>query len=142
MTMSYPLCVRLDSRDQAGLPVRHPFYYLVQDTLQDIIKCPLILHYMVKNTFPRPTDEVAEEQRVQEIIQYLHNSCPTVSGSDSPTMDSSLVQTRAYSGCHGGRDPKSKKVARQHVYLQTCLIDAWLNIYSTWTELVRAGPYL
>jgi hypothetical protein len=72
-------------------------------------------------------DEVVEKQRVQEIIQYMQNTCPTFSGSDSPALDSTFVDVRAYSGCHGGKDPKSRKIARKHIYIQKCLVDEWVK---------------
>jgi hypothetical protein len=133
MTMSYdsyPLCIFLESREQKRLPVHHPFCHLVRDALQDVIRCPLILHYMAKGTFANEShpDEDAEKQRVQEIIQYLQNNSPTVSGSDSPAMDSSLVETRMYSGC-GNDHTKNGKIVRQHVYIQKSLVDAWMNAY-------------
>jgi hypothetical protein len=77
MTMS-SLCIFLKSREQKRLPAHHPFYHLVRDALLDVIRCPLILHYMAKGTFANEShpDEDAEKQRVQEIIQYLQNNSP------------------------------------------------------------------
>jgi hypothetical protein len=73
------------------------------------------------------SDEVAEDQRVQEVIQYLQNSSPTFSGSESPAMDSTFVDMRAYSGC--GNDRTSRKIARKHVFIQKRLVDAWMTAY-------------
>ncbi|OJA11782.1 hypothetical protein AZE42_07384 [Rhizopogon vesiculosus] len=73
------------------------------------------------------SDGGAEEQRIQEIINYLQNNCPTFSGSDSPAMDSTFVDMRAYSGC--GKDRQSRKTARKHVYIQKCLVDAWMKAH-------------
>jgi hypothetical protein len=72
MSYNYPLCVFADVCE-GRLRSNHPFYYLVQDSLQDVMKSPLILHYMAKSTLANEShhDEVAEKQRVQEIIQYL-----------------------------------------------------------------------
>jgi hypothetical protein len=70
-------------------------------------------------------DEVVEKGRIQEIIQYLQTNHPTVSGSDSPSMNLTLVDTRAYSGCGNGR--KSRKFARKHVYIQKSLVDTWVR---------------
>ncbi|KAG2061598.1 hypothetical protein BDR06DRAFT_947079, partial [Suillus hirtellus] len=60
-----------------------------------------------------------------EITQYLQTTCPTVSGSDSPAMISTFVDVRAYSACQGGKDPKSRKLARKHIYIQKRLVDDW-----------------
>jgi hypothetical protein len=129
--MSHLLCVFLDSRDHEKLPVDHPFYDFVKVTLQHVVESPLVLRYMAQNTLqnePLP-DEVMGEQRVQEIIQYLKINCPTVSGSDSATMyPKTLVATRAYLGC--GQDPKNRKLARKHVYIQKYLIDGWMELRS------------
>ena len=70
MTISYPLCVFLESREQRKLSTRHPFYQVTLEALQDIIKCPLILDYMAKTTLAHP-DEDAVKQRIHEIIQTL-----------------------------------------------------------------------
>jgi hypothetical protein len=86
---------------------------------------------MAKNTLQNEPSRDEEEQRVQEIVQYLQMNHPTVSGSDSPAVDSStlpLVETRAYSNC--GKDRKSRKLARKHIYIQKSLIDAWMGNYS------------
>jgi len=127
MLMPYPLCVFLESREQGKLSTCHPFYIVTQDALRDIIKCSLILDYMAKTTLAH-ADEDAVKQRVQEIIQYLQNHAPTVSGSDSPAMDSSFTEMRMYSGC--GKNLMNRRIARQHVYIQKYLIDAWLNTYT------------
>ncbi|OJA11855.1 hypothetical protein AZE42_08030 [Rhizopogon vesiculosus] len=135
MAKSYQLYVFLESRDQARLPVYHPFYQLVHNVLTDLIQYyPLVNSYMVKTTLANEPcrDKVAEKQRANDIIRYLKDNCPIVSGSDSPAMDSSLVETRAYFGC--GKDSKSRKAGRQHIYIQKCLVDAWLNIYSKATD--------
>jgi hypothetical protein len=95
--MSYPLCVFLDSREQSPA-ADHPFYRLVEGTLQSVIQCPVIMRYLAMNVTLN-FDEVAEDQKVQEVIQYLQNSGPTFSGSESPAMDSTFVDMRAYSGC-------------------------------------------
>ena len=84
--MSY--CVFLDSRGQGRLPIHHPFYHVVEQTVQNIVQSLLILHYLAETTLantPFP-DEAAKNQRVQEIIQYLQNNYPTFSGSDSPSL--------------------------------------------------------
>jgi hypothetical protein len=129
--MSYPLYVFLESREQGKLPVHHPFYDLVYNALQDVIKCQLILNYMAKTTLANGpwSDKVAEARRAQEIIEYLQNNCPTVSGSDSPALDSSLVETRMYSGCGNGPNVKDRKIARQHIYIQKCLVDSWIKTF-------------
>jgi hypothetical protein len=79
---------------------------------------------MVRNTLENP-EEAAEKQRAEEIIQYLKNTCPTVSGSDSPVLDRAFVDVRAYMGC--AKDPKSRKIARKHIYIQKRLIDEWMK---------------
>lgn len=126
MTISYPLCVFIESREQGRLSHDHPFYRLVEETIQNVIHCPVVLHHMARSTLDT-LDEVVEKQRVQEIIQYMQNTCPTFSGSDSPALDSTFVDVRAYSGCHGGKDPKSRKIARKHIYIQKCLVDEWVK---------------
>jgi len=128
--MTHPLCVFLESREQGKLPNNHPFHFVVEETVQNIAQSPLILHYLAETTLgnaPYP-DEAIKEQRVQEIIQYLQNNCPTFSGSDSPTMQARLTDVRAYADC-GKLDLKSKMVARKHVYIQKNLVDAWMDSY-------------
>ncbi|OAX33644.1 hypothetical protein K503DRAFT_775402 [Rhizopogon vinicolor AM-OR11-026] len=127
--MSNPICVFLESREQR-LPTYHPFYLLVQETLQNVIHCPIVSIYMANSILQNEQypDEVAEKQRVEQIIHYLHNNCPTISGSDSPAMDSTFIDVRAYSGCSKG--PKSIKFARKHVYIQKRLVDAWMRTLS------------
>jgi hypothetical protein len=130
-TMSYPLCVFLDSCKHERLSIDHPFYDFVKETLQHVKKSPLILDYMANDTLQNEpqSDEAAERRRVREIIQFLRTNPPTVSGSDSPTMDSArLVETRAYSGCGGYR--KDRKLARKHIYIQKPLVDAWMKARS------------
>jgi hypothetical protein len=133
-TLSYPLCVFLDSRKHGRLPVDHHFYRLVEEILHNVEDSPLILRYIAESTLAFQNephgDDVVEERR-QEIVQYLKMNRPTVSGSDSPAMDSStlqLVETRAYSGCD--KDRKSRKLARKHIYIQKSLVDAWMGAYS------------
>ena len=132
MTPSYPLCVFLESRRQQKLSVHHPFYCLINETLQNFIRleCPVILQYMARDTLgdEKLFDTAVETKRVHDIIHYLRNTCPTVSGSDSPAMESTFVDMRAYSGC--GKDPKSRKIVRKHVYIQKRLVDAWMKVYS------------
>jgi hypothetical protein len=144
MTTSYQIYVFLESRDQGSLPVHHSFYQLVHNTLKDVIQYPLVISYMVKATLANGLshDKVAEKQRANDIILYLQDNCPIVSGSDSPAMDSSLVETRAYSGC--GKDSKNRKISRlrQHIYIQKCLVDAWLNTYSKATDATGVGRHL
>jgi hypothetical protein len=82
-TMSYPLCVFLDSRKHGRIPVHHPFYRFVKETLQHVIDSALILRYMAKNQNGSSPSGAEEQRRVQDIIQYLKSNCPTVSGSDS-----------------------------------------------------------
>jgi len=129
---TYPLCVFLESRDQGRLTYDHPFYRLVEEVLQNIIQSPLVMVYMARNTLKYDSEqfpnEDAEKQRIQQIIHYLQNICPTVSGSDSPRMDSAFVQTRAYSGCC--KNPRRRKAARKHVYIQKRLVDAWMKAYN------------
>jgi hypothetical protein len=135
-TMSFPLCVFLDSLDQGRLPLNHPFYRLVDETRQHIIESPLVLGYIAKVTLQNELrhDEVVEKRRIQEIIQYLQINHPTVSSSDSPSMNFILVDTRAYSGCSKGR--KSRKLARKHVYIQKSLVNNWIGVR---TETFRAA---
>jgi hypothetical protein len=138
--MSFPLCVFLDSLDQGRLPLDHPFYRLVDKTRQHIIESPLVLGYMAKVTLqnePRH-DEVVEKGRIQEIIQYLQTNHPTVSGSDSPSMNLTLVDTRAYSGCGNGR--KSRKFARKHVYIQKSLVNTWVRTETRSVTTYRRYP--
>jgi hypothetical protein len=138
--MSYPLCVFLDSREQRRLLSDHPFYRLIEEGLQNVICCPLILHYMAESTLPsepRPNGATLE-QRIPEIIQYLRNDCPMFSGSDSPAMDSTFVDVRAYWGC--GRNPKSRKFARRHVYFQKRLVDAWMQAECGKDAALDGGP--
>jgi len=130
--MSYPLCVFLESRKQQKLPVHHPFYRLIEGTLQNFTQheCPVAVQYMARHTLGHEKllfDTAIEKQRVDDIIRYLQNFCPTVSGSDSPAMDSTFVDMRAYSGC--GKDPKSREIVRKHVYIQKRLVDAWMKAY-------------
>lgn len=127
--MSYRLHVFQDGREQGGLLVNHPFYRLVEETLQNVLQSQLVMLYMARKTLehkPSP-DVVRENQRVTEITRYLQNVCPTISGSNSPTMDSIFVEMRAYAGC--GEDPKRRKVARKHVYIQKHLIGTWIHAY-------------
>lgn len=124
MTISYPLCVFIESREQGKLPVGHPFCHIVKETVQNVMLFHPILRHMARNTLENP-DEAAEKQRVQEIIEYLSNTCPTVSGSDSPAMDSTFVDVRAYTSC--GKDPKGRKIARKHIYIQKRLLDEWMK---------------
>ena len=131
---TYPLCVFLESREQGRLTYNHPFYRLVEEVLQNIIQSPLVMLYMARNTLKYDSEwqsspnEDAEKQRIKEIIHYLQTVCPTVSGSDSPRMDSAFVQTRAYSGCC--KNPRRRKAARKHVYIQKRLVDAWMKAYN------------
>jgi hypothetical protein len=127
--MSHTLCVFLESREQGKLPTNHPFYCLVEEAFHNIVQCPLIMLYMARNTLKHgPFPNEVEKQRVKEIMQYLQNVCPTVSGSDSPAMESTFVDIRAYSVC--GEDPKIRKVARKHVYIQSHLVIAWMRAHS------------
>ncbi|KAG1857699.1 hypothetical protein DFJ58DRAFT_745000 [Suillus subalutaceus] len=126
MTISYPICVFIESREQGRISHDYPFYRLVEETIQNVIHCPVVLRHMARSTLKNP-DKVAEKRRVQEIIQYIQNTCPTVSGSDSPAIYSKFVEVRAYSGCHSGKDPKSRKIARKHIYLQKRLVDDWVK---------------
>ncbi|KAG2343857.1 hypothetical protein BDR05DRAFT_962485 [Suillus weaverae] len=109
---------------QGKLPAGHPFCHIVKETIQNVVLSHPILRHMARNTLENP-DEAAEKQRAQEIIKYLENSCPAVSGSDSPALDSTFVDVRAYTGC--GKDPKSRKIARKHIYIQKCLVDEWME---------------
>jgi hypothetical protein len=138
--MSYPLCVFLESREQ-GLDTNHPFYRLVEETFRNVIQCPVVMLYMARITleYSDPSDEVAEKQRVEEIILYLQNVCPTISGSDSPTMDSTFVEMRAYLGC--GEDTKRRKVSRKHVYIQKRLVDVWMEIHDS-QSYANEGKFL
>ncbi|KAG2365756.1 hypothetical protein BDR07DRAFT_1458961 [Suillus spraguei] len=81
------------SRYQGKLPADHPFYHLVRDTIQNAIRYLPILQHMARNTLENP-DEIAVRQRAEDIIQYLQNTCPTVSGSDSPAMRSTFVDMK------------------------------------------------
>jgi hypothetical protein len=124
------LCVFLDSRARERLLVDHPFRLFVKETHQHVIDSRLILEYMAEATLHNgPRSDKVVERRVQEIIQYLEKYHPTVSGSDSPAMDSvTLVETRAYSGCGGDR--LDRKFAREHIYIQKPLVDAWMKARS------------
>ncbi|KAG1789419.1 uncharacterized protein HD556DRAFT_1311382 [Suillus plorans] len=123
MTVSYPLCVFLESRDQGKLPAGHPFCHLVRETVHNATLDLSILHHMARNTLENP-DEVAVKQRAQEIIHHLQNTPPTFSGSDSPAMHSTFIDVRAYSGCHGGKGPKD---TRKHIYVQKRLVNNWMK---------------
>ncbi|KAG2077963.1 hypothetical protein BDR04DRAFT_1064935 [Suillus decipiens] len=123
MTITYMPCVFLESRHQGKLPADHPFYHLVMETIQNSILYLPILHHMARNTLANP-DEIAVKQRAEDIIQYLQNTCPAVSGSDSPAMHSTFVDVRAYSGCHSSKGPKD---TRKHIYIQKRLIDNWMK---------------
>jgi hypothetical protein len=128
VVMSHTLCVFLESRELGRLPANHPFYCLVEEALHNIVQCPLIMLYMARNTLKHGTfPKEVGNQRVKEIMQYLQNVCPTVSGSDSPAMESTFVDIRAYSVC--GEDPKIRKVARKHVYIQRRLVIAWMRAH-------------
>ncbi|OJA11854.1 hypothetical protein AZE42_08031 [Rhizopogon vesiculosus] len=142
MTTSYKIYVFLESRDQGSLPVDHSFYQLVHNALKDVIQYPLVISYMAKTTLANELchDKVAEKQRADDIIRYLQDNCPIVSGSDSPAMDSSLVETRTYFGC--GKDSQSRKTGRQHIYIQKCLVDAWLNTHSKATDATEGRHLL
>ncbi|KAG1873786.1 hypothetical protein F4604DRAFT_755330 [Suillus subluteus] len=124
MTISYPLCVFIESREQGNLPAGHPFCHIVKETVQNVVLSHPILHHMARNTLENP-GEAAENERAEEIVEYLKNTCPTVSGSDSPAMDSTFVDVRAYTGC--GKDPKSKNITRKHIYIQKRLVDEWIK---------------
>jgi len=126
MTVSYPLCVFLESRHQRKLPAGHPFCHLVRETVHSAILDLPILHHMAKNTLENP-DEVAVKQRAQEITQHLQNTPPTFSGSDSPMMHSAFIDVRAYSGCHSGKGPKD---TRKHIYVQKRLVDNWMKEFT------------
>ncbi|KAG1795545.1 hypothetical protein EV424DRAFT_1547508 [Suillus variegatus] len=134
MTISYPLCVFLESREERLSP-DHYFYRVVEETIQNVIHCPTVLHYMVRSTLQN-LDEVAEKQRAQEITQYLQTTRPTVSGSDSPAMNSTFVDVRAYTACQGGKDSRSRRLARKHIYIQKRLVDDWMNLASTNSTIV------
>ncbi|KAG2081186.1 hypothetical protein BD769DRAFT_1551800 [Suillus cothurnatus] len=97
---------------------------------------------MAKSTLKNPDRQVVKEQRVQEIIQYIRNTCPTVSGSDSPVVNSIFVDVRAYSGCHSGKDPKSRKIARKHIYIQKRLVDDWVKASTERTFWPDIGGFL
>ncbi|KAG1857700.1 hypothetical protein DFJ58DRAFT_913424 [Suillus subalutaceus] len=125
MTMPYPLCVFIESREQGKLSAGHPFCHIVRETVQNVVLSHPILHHMARNTLENP-DEAAEKQRVEEIIEYLKNTCPTISGSDSPATNSTFVDVRAYTGC--GKDMKSRKIARKYIYIQKRLIDEWMKV--------------
>ncbi|KAG2078616.1 hypothetical protein BDR04DRAFT_1138200 [Suillus decipiens] len=125
MTISYPPCVFMESREQEKLSAGHPFCHIVKETIQNIILSNPILHHMARNTLENP-NKAAEEQRVQEIIQHMTNTCPTVSGSDSPAIDSTFVDVRAYTGC-STKDPKGRKIARKHIYIQKRLVGEWMK---------------
>ena len=128
-----PLCVFLNSGDQGGLPSNHPFYRLVEETIQNVVQCPLVMLYMARNTLNHNpfSDAVPKKQRVMDIAQYLQNVCPTISGSNSPTMESTFVEMRAYSSCASGEGRMKRKAAPKHVYIQQRLADAWMQAYST-----------
>jgi len=130
------LCVFLDSREHGRLPHTHPFHIFIITNLLHVVDSPLVLQYMARSTFPDKSlgnyPDLAEERRVLQIVNYLMKNHPTVSGSDSPAMGSSLsqyaqVDTRAYSGC--GNSRRSRKVARKHIYIKKSLVDAWMNAY-------------
>jgi hypothetical protein len=116
------LCVFLESREQGRLNAHHPFYRLIEDAIQDAILCPLVLHYMARTAFGLGNapyiDEVVEKQRVQEIIQYLQNSCPIFSGSDSPALNSTFVDVRASPRLRQ-RPTKQEGRSEVHVYPET-----------------------
>ncbi|KAG2116586.1 uncharacterized protein F5147DRAFT_673586 [Suillus discolor] len=116
MTVSYPLCVFLESRDRGKLPAGHPFCHLVRETVHSAILDLPILHHMARNTLENP-DEVAVKQRAQEIIQHLQNTPPTFSGSDSPVMHSTFIDVR----------PKD---TRKHIYVQKRLVDNWMKEFT------------
>src|ERR1700709_452528 len=120
--MSYPLCVFLESRKQ-GLDVNHPFYRLVEEAFRNVIQCPVVMLYMARITLKHsdPSDEVTEKQRVEEIIQYLQNVCPTISGC--------------------GEDPRRRKVSRKHVYIQKHLVDVWMKIHES-QSYANEGTFL
>ncbi|KAG2077944.1 hypothetical protein BDR04DRAFT_1113013 [Suillus decipiens] len=61
-----------------------------KETIENVIHCLTILHHMVRDTLEN-FNEAVEKQRAQEITQYLQNIWPTVSGSDSPSMNSTFV---------------------------------------------------
>lgn len=67
-------------------------------------------------------DGVVSNQRIQEIVQYLQNNCPTISGTNSPTMDSIFADVRVHLGC--GSNPESRRFTRKHVYIHKQLVDA------------------
>ncbi|KAG2365724.1 hypothetical protein BDR07DRAFT_1397991 [Suillus spraguei] len=46
-------------------------------------------------------------------------------------MNSTFVDVRAYPTCQGGKDPKSRKLARKHVYIQEHLVDDWVKASTT-----------
>jgi hypothetical protein len=129
-TMSYPICVFLDSCAQVRLSVDHPFYYLVYETFDYFMGSPFLLRDAAGYSFQDPQyNEAAKKERAEEIKKYMRTNSPTVSGSDSPALKlTALVKTRAYSGC--GKDRKNKKPARKHVYIQKSLVDAWMNSHS------------
>ncbi|KAG1767340.1 hypothetical protein EV702DRAFT_1050356 [Suillus placidus] len=56
-------------------------------------------------------DEVTMKQRVQEIIQYMQNTCPIISGGDSPVMDSTFVDWQ-----------RSKEKEDLSFFMKLCLI--------------------
>jgi len=61
-----------------------------------------------------------------------------ISDSDSPAMDSTLVDMRAYSGC--GKDTKNRKFARKHVYIQKRLVDDWIKACSESSQVGLGQP--
>jgi len=135
-TRELHISVFLDSRKHGRLPCTHPFHIFIIKNLLHVVKSPLVLQYMARSTFPDKSlgtyGDIAEERRVLQIREYLMKNHPTVSGSDSPAMGSSVsqyaqVDTRAYSGC--GNSRRSRKVARKHIYIKKSLVDAWMDAY-------------
>jgi len=134
-TRELHICVFLDSHKHGRLPFTHPFHIFIMKNLLHVLDSPLVLQYMMRSTLPdKLPSAYAEEIRVLQIENYLMTNHPTVSGSDSPAMGSSLsqyaqVDTHAYSGC--GNNRRSRKVARKHIYIKKSLVDAWMNSYGT-----------
>ncbi|KAG1873789.1 hypothetical protein F4604DRAFT_1681007 [Suillus subluteus] len=103
MTISHPICVFIKSHEQGRLSHDHSFYRLVEETIQNVIHCPVVLHHMVRSTLKNP-DEVAEKHRFLAVtpLQWIRHL---------------LI----------GKDPKSRKISRKHIYIQKCLVNDWVK---------------
>lgn len=63
---------------------------------------------------------------------------PSCITCDSPAMDSTFIDVRAYTACQGGKDPRSRRLAQKHIYIQKRLVDDWVKALTN--KIEYPGP--